>query len=707
MRKNKQLKLISKPSNRGFFILVALLSSYALFSILIIETIHRGSFLEFFTWINESTTSFFITFLFLFSLAGIMVIFPNIIFIILSFVLLLFWFIVALGSHTKYLLRGEYFTPFDLALLDESADISKYIEGIFTNKDMVILVTIIAFMGIFSYILIRSKAFYTFKIKLTLSIISLLCFIGIIFNPNLFTAKSFNTEFEMVDGYKLFGFIGGYFTLIEKAKTDIPNNYNEEKIQRVENYLDEKTSKEKVDQEFKPNIIVVLAESMWDPTILENITFHEDPLPFFHSLTENYSSGSMLSHTYGGGTFNIELEVLTGISTRFVAEEVYYNQITKPIDSIAHVLKNQGYHTTALHNYKHWYYGRSEVYKLLGFEKFVSEEFFDNPDYIGWYINDQLLMEKALQELKESKGPDFLNIVTVASHGPYTHMISEFQDSPDLTSSNMTDESKFIINNYSKVMRELDENIRLLIKGVERLNEPTIVVIYGDHLPFLGENMSLYKETGYIEGEIDTYNEYRKMYETPLLVWNNFEDPLPKENLMMTPNFIGSFILSKAKQDMSPIFQMNRVLYNEGHTIIPKKEYFEEVGINEEDFFEYQLLQYDILKGKQYLYKDKDINPVDDFILGTGKMQINSISVTENNQNEVLLDVKGSNFVSNAKAFLSDQEQQITFKNNKNIKITVSKDVYHKSVKHQLVLKLFDDNEKLIAQSNTKEILIK
>ncbi|MFK4998743.1 hypothetical protein ACI2OX_19850 [Bacillus sp. N9] len=56
---------------------------------------------------------------------------------------------------------------------------------------------------------------------------------------------------------------------------------------------------ESIDNYFNPNVIVVLAEALWDPLLLENVEFAEDPIPYFRSLTERHSSGELLVHIYG------------------------------------------------------------------------------------------------------------------------------------------------------------------------------------------------------------------------------------------------------------------------------------------------------------------------------------------------------------------------------------------------------------------------
>ncbi|WP_282434452.1 sulfatase-like hydrolase/transferase [Desulfosporosinus acididurans] len=55
----------------------------------------------------------------------------------------------------------------------------------------------------------------------------------------------------------------------------------------------------------------------------------------------------------------------------------------RPIEALPSILHRQGYATSAIHTYDNWFYNRNNVYKEMGFDKFISKEFFDRPEYKG------------------------------------------------------------------------------------------------------------------------------------------------------------------------------------------------------------------------------------------------------------------------------------------------------------------------------------
>ncbi len=152
----------------------------------------------------------------------------------------------------------------------------------------------------------------------------------------------------------------------------------------------------------KPNIVLIMCESFWDPTVLNGVHFSEDIMKNFNK----YKKGEIVSPAIGGGTSNVEFEALTGLSTYFLgpgvlAYNVYFRRDTPGIVS---VLKDNGYNTIAIHPYMAEMYNRDKVYKFLGFDEFISLEGFNSDtDLKGPYVSDDRLMDKVLEILSKER----------------------------------------------------------------------------------------------------------------------------------------------------------------------------------------------------------------------------------------------------------------------------------------------------------------
>ena len=95
------------------------------------------------------------------------------------------------------------------------------------------------------------------------------------------------------------------------------------------------------DAEQTPNIIYVMNESFWDVSRLEGIQFDRDLTPNLKRLGEEGASGYVYSPSFGGGTCDVEFEVLTGFSLEHLpaGSKPYQQYVTGQMPSFAQYLK--------------------------------------------------------------------------------------------------------------------------------------------------------------------------------------------------------------------------------------------------------------------------------------------------------------------------------------------------------------------------------
>lgn len=230
-----------------------------------------------------------------------------------------------------------------------------------------------------------------------------------------------------------------------------------------------------------------------------------------------------------------------------------------------------------------------------------------NTERVGDNIGDLSMSKGIVDELNKREQPTFIHAVTMQNHFPYTpNMFGENK----IEISGLTEEaSKAELEAYTEGVRLSDEALQYLIEQLDDLDRPTLLVFFGDHLPMLGTNKSIYKEAGYIENE-ETVRERLIMSETPLLMYANFD--LPNDNLgLVSPIYFSSLVFDYAGLKQSPFYQF----LSEMHKEIPVLR--EELKVNKdgeeitdltkkqkEMLEQYKMIQYDLLAGKQY---SKDI----------------------------------------------------------------------------------------------------
>ncbi len=327
------------------------------------------------------------------------------------------------------------------------------------------------------------------------------------------------------------------------------------------------------DSQNRPNIIMIQLESFFDPAYLIHYQTSEDPIPNFRRLKEQYASGFLTVPVVGAGTANTEFEILTGMSTGFFgAGEYPYNTVlkTKVTEAIPQILKQYGYHSTAIHNNTGTFYNRHIVFSHMGFDQFIPMEYmYDMETTPNNWVKDNILTDIMMETMKGTEQRDFLYTITVQSHGRYPS--EQVLDHPLITVT--TDEERVNINPveyYVNMIHEVDEMVGQLVDELRAWDEPTVLVMYGDHLPALGfsaEDVSL-----------------PSLYQTEYVVWNNFGMEIPKQD--MQAESLGTGILQ---------------LFDLDHGIVPL---FHETYDGTEEYDErLKSLEYDLFYGDGYLYR--------------------------------------------------------------------------------------------------------
>lgn len=286
------------------------------------------------------------------------------------------------------------------------------------------------------------------------------------------------------------------------------------------------------------NLIVIMNESFADLTAAyPDLQLTDDPLAFYHSLTENTVKGTMVSPVTGGGTANVEFEYLTGDSLAFLPSSTvaYQLYLYDGAPSLVSQAKALGYHATAFHPYLASGWNRTSVYPWLGFDKSIFLEDLPQPaseDLIRQYVSDAADYRRLYSWTDEQDGPTFLFNVTMQNHSGYAQGWNNLEHTVELSQ-----QPTAVTTQFFSLMKESDDAIRQLIEHYSASDERTMVVFFGDHQPPLGNDFYR-KLAGKNLDDRDT-GEVMQQYGVPFFIWANYDIP-ERQNVLISSNFLGT-----------------------------------------------------------------------------------------------------------------------------------------------------------------------
>lgn len=457
-----------------------------------------------------------------------------------------------------------------------------------------------------------------------------LFFVGIPLTTNAAQSTNIVADYytNIAQGYEDYGFVYSFSSSVVDRGMQKPDNYSEDTIAAIETNVETAAEQTTTNGTDGPNIICVLLESFCDPEEINFLETSEDPIPTFHYLEDNFSSGYLTVPVVGAGTANTEFEVLTGMSMQYFGTGEYpYKTILKETDceAIASDLSKIGYSTHVVHNNGGNFYSRANAFSMMGFDTFTSKELMNitalTPN--GSWSTDDILVNETMKTLDATPGSDFTYTITVCTHGDYpTEPVIE---NPAITVSGVDDEAQ--TNQWTYYVNQLNASDRFISSLIDRLSqrdEDTVVVMFGDHLPTMGLTDDDMKS-----GDI---------YKTKYITWNNFG--LEKKDADLY-----AYQLLASITDSVGIHE--GTIFNYHQTQSDSATYLE--GLEN--------LQYDILYGKRYCYNGEDLYPASDLVMGIDDVEITDVRPSTI---EDKIYIYGKNFTQSSRVFINGEKCSCT-----------------------------------------------
>ncbi|MCK6146829.1 LTA synthase family protein [Enterococcus hirae] len=528
-----------------------------------------------------------------------------------SFLFGTFFYLVGIGilgyaNYLKMTYRQEPIYPDDLKMIKEFGLLKDMTGTIsfYLLAGMILLVVAGGCWAIYRSFK-KDKKFQAIRVITLFTTIFALIYISHFNNPNNLLRKAYNKTalwipYSQKMNYYNTGFIGGFLYNLKIDPMEKPKGYSEEKIKEITSHYQKLADeKNKTASEEQPNIVYVMSESFSDPSRLNGVEITGDPLADYYAVADQTYSGQMLSQNYGGGTANIEFEALTGFSMG-----LFNAQLTTPytmlvpkmnqLPSIVSTLKDQNYHTTAIHPYNTSMYKRKDVYEVLGFDEFISENTMTYTDTIedNPYISDASAYQEVMDLLKEDDTPQFIHLVTMQTHMPYDGKYQQLE----YTAKTEDNSGISSLENYLQDISYSSQSLKAFTEELKKLSRRTLVVFWGDHLP------GIYSDT------IQNSNEKHTLHETQFLMFDSQGELEKTEAPVTSPFYFAADLMNQTNQQTTGFYQLLLALQNElpafeRELYYQEGQWHREAQLNKKQaelYQAYEMIQYDIVSGEKY-----------------------------------------------------------------------------------------------------------
>lgn len=445
----------------------------------------------------------------------------------------------SVGNYFKLKFRDDPFMFSDITAIHTALGVSSNYNITLTKRIVICLACVIV-GTLFLYFFVRGRT--TGKVRIiTAAVIALSIWPlwKLVYSDSAtYSVKAANFEhasrWEATDVFVSKGFVYPFIHSIVTAIDTPPDGYDEQTAKdTLSAYSDSDIPENK-----KVNILALQLEAFSDLTTV-GMQGVDDIYADYHAFEAESYTGNLLTNVFGGGTIDTERCFLTG-----------YTQLKdyrRATNSYVWYLRQQGYTTDGSHPCLRTFYNRYNVNTYLGFENYLfTEEYYEKFGYPVTYDDD--FFPEMLRLFKDdvASGKDVFSFnVSYQGHGPYNTEALDWGD--PVWSGNVSEYSYNVINNYLGSVKNTIESLCMLKDEIEAMDEPVVLVVYGDHKPWLGDDSVTYSELG-INLDRSTTEGFRNYYTTRYLIWAN-----DAAREICGSSFVGE------GPDISPCYLMNEL----------------------------------------------------------------------------------------------------------------------------------------------------
>ena len=448
---------------------------------------------------------------------------------------------LSLGNYYKLVFRDDPVLASDLLILGEAGKMAGKYHLFLDRKLAMALVPVLA-AGIALFLLVRGRPRLPVRGGIAAAALAASLALIPVYGSDDTYNKNANTDhinpWSATQQYISRGLMYPFLHSVKTAMPSPPEGYSErEAAALLAEYQDADIPEDK-----KVNIVGVMLEAFADFSAYESIEFQQDVYAVYHDLEAESYTGNLLTNIFAGGTVDTERAFLTGIAP----SDINYRSNTS---SYVWYLKSQGYQTSGDHPSNSWFYNRVNINSYLGFDRYrFAEDHYTalSGEDTAWdYTFFPELTRSILEQLGDD-APLFSFSVSYQGHGPYGDYACWWGEVDDYVANyNLAQEERTILANYFGSVMSTQYYLSEMVDVFRAMDEPIVVVVFGDHKPWLGNSNSVYNALG-IDLSRMSVDSFYNYWSTRYLIWAN---DAAKE-------VIGHDMVGQGP-DVSPCFLMN------------------------------------------------------------------------------------------------------------------------------------------------------
>lgn len=305
-----------------------------------------------------------------------------------------------------------------------------------------------------------------------------------------------------------------------------------------------------------PDMIVIQHESIFDPRVYG---LPVEPTVEAFLSPENGLHGILNVDIFGGGSWQSEFSLLTGLSSASFGSNAYYlfkQGAGRFHSSLPHALAALGYRTMLASSCRRNFLNYDEFYRSIGIAERIFADNFPPPFDVHQFEttnSDAIFLEAALaahtKEIAGDPAPRFLYALTNFNHGPHDRRLAAagFERERAFAASSLPDAQ--YAEYYARLAETASTWKRLKLALATNFPErPVLIVHYGDHQPVVAKRID--RQLGLPD---DARRAFRTFYAIEAL--NMGSDRLacgPGADLDIA--FLGTVALQQAGLPLDPVF---------------------------------------------------------------------------------------------------------------------------------------------------------